>query len=624
MRTVARTTIGAAALVVLGLGGCISTDTPGPDLPAMCQSSTDCDSPSGEVCDEGVCWGDPPAQARFAAVLVPPAERVDLPVAVVPILSIGADGSIGGLAFPGAIKVSGRVLLACPEAPAGRYPCGDEGSVAAQVVVERAPGFTGGPAYSRSVVAIADVGPGQEAFSFLLPRDEDAEYRITIVPDDSVGGEDIAPGQIAPPRQIVVVADHDQQVEWILGEPAELKTLTGCVQNVLGEGEPYASMKVVAYGRWTQLSPLERASSRSVTDAHGCFELSVPRDMLDEFDISVTPAPGAILPSITLRGEFVRDPPEGAGEEAVHAIDPPIVMPDAPAPITFRLPVEAQGSAGGQERVIGADVRFTTVFTPPSLNEDRNVEIRFDAQAVTESAEPDEAGVATVQLYPGGNNNRRYLVSVVPAAGSQFQAAFDREVEVGADGADLLEPLTLERRTAVTGVAVAKDGEPVADAPIEALPSSLFRQGLELDALRAVVAALPVATATTDASGKFLLWLDRELVGRAASYDIDVTPPTYSGAPSWSFEDVEMPSSADPLDLGVRELPEASFARAVVRDQSGAPVPGAEVDLYQLPADDYCASQSKLDPASCQPPAKLRGVWRTDPDGVVRVVLPDP
>jgi hypothetical protein len=32
----------------------------------------------------------------------------------------------------------------------------------------------------------------------------------------------------------------------------------------------------------------------------------------------------------------------------------------------------------------------------------------------------------------------------------------------------------------------------------------------------------------------------------------------------------------------------------------------------------------KVDPAECDPPAKLRGVWRTDEDGVVRVVLPDP
>jgi hypothetical protein len=614
----------ALALLGLGAAGCISAETP-PQIAPMCESAVDCDGAAGEVCDEGVCWGDPPASATFAAVLIPPAERTDLAVAVVPLLAIGADGSIGGLAFPGAIRISGRVLLACPENDSARYPCGEQSSVAAQLVVERAAGFPGGPSLSRAVVATAEVAPGQEAFSFLLPRNPDAEYRITILPDESVGGEGIAPGEIAPPRQIVVTAGEDQVVDWVLGEPAELKAMRGCVQNVVGAGAPYAAMKVVAYGRWTKLSPLERASSRSVTGPEGCFELSVPRDMLDEFDIQVSPAAGAILPSLTLRREFVRDPPEGAaGEEAVHVIQPALIMPIAPAPTTFQLPIQATGSAGGQEPVIGASVRLTTVFTPPSLNEDRAVEIRFEAQALTETGPDDDAGVATVQLYPGDENNRRYEVSVVPPAGSQFQAAFGREIDVGIGGAEVLEALTLERRTAVTGLVLSLDDEPVADAPIEALPSSLFRQGIDRPDDAAEVAALPAATSTTDATGAFLLWLDRELVGQTASYDIDVIPATYSGAPGWSFEDVEIPGSGEPLDLGTRNLPGASFARAVVRDQSGSPVPGAEVDLYQLPSPDYCANQTKVDPAECEPPAKLRGVWRTDEDGVVRVVLPDP
>ena len=614
----------AACLLGLGVAGCISAETP-PQIAPMCESAVDCDGAAGEVCDEGVCWGDPPASASFAAVLVPPPERTDLAVAVVPLLAIGADGSIGGLAFPGAIRISGRVLLACPEVDSARYPCGEQGSVAAQLVVERTAGFPGGPSLGRAVVATAGVGPGEEAFSFLLPRNPDAEYRITILPDESVGGENIPPGEIAPPRQIVVTAGEDQVVDWVLGEPAELKTMRGCVQNVVGEGTPYAGMKVVAYGRWTQLSPLERVSSRSVTGPDGCFELSVPRDMLDEFDIQVSPAAGAILPSLTLRREFVRDPPEGAaGDEAVHLIQPALIMPIAPAPTTFQLPIQATGSAGGKEPVIGANVRLTTVFTPPSLNEDRVVEIRFEAQALTEAGPDQDAGVATVQLYPGDENNRRYEVSVVPPAGSQFQSVFGRQLDVGIGGAEVLEALTLERRTAVTGLVLSLDDEPVADAPIEALPSSLFRQGLDRPDHAADVARIPVATSTTDATGAFLLWLDRELVGQTASYDIDVIPATYSGAPGWSFEDVEIPGTGEPLDLGNRNLPGASFARAVVRDESGSPVPGAEVDLYQLPSPDYCAEQMKVDPAECDPPAKLRGVWRTDEDGVVRVVLPDP
>jgi hypothetical protein len=600
------------------LTGCISPASE-ETLPPMCESKDDCNAAAGEVCDEGVCWGDPPAEARFAALLVPPVERADLPVAVVPLLTIASDGTIGGLEFPEPVAVHGRVLLACPEGAEAPYACGEDFSVGAQIVIERAPAFTGGQATSRAVVAAAGIGPGQDAFSFLLPRDPDAEYRITIQPDDSVGGDTIAPGQIAPPRQIALRADRNRQVDWVIGDPAELKTLRGCVQNVVGEGAPYAGMKVVAFGQWTQLSPLERASSRSVTDQDGCFELTVPRDMLDEFTITVQPGDGALLPTFTLRGEFVRDPAEGV--QTVHTIDP-LVMPSAPAPTSFRLPIEAQGSAGGQEPVVGAAVRLSTLFEAPALNGDRDVEIRFDTQAVTSDGE--ESGVAQVQLYPGGEANRTYLVTVIPPAGSQFQAAFERELSVGIGGAEVLQALTLERRTAVTGVAEMKDGEVLAAAPIEARPSSLFRQGLDQDAKEAAVAALPVATATTDADGRFLLWLDRELVGQAASYDIDVTPPLSSGAPSWSIDDVDLPSDGKPLDLGTETLPRASFARATVRDARKEPVPGAEVHLYQLPPEDYCADQMKLDPIQCDPPARLRGIWPSDKEGIVRVVLPDP
>jgi len=72
--------------------GCISGVDDGGVEP-MCVETADCDQAHGEVCDDGVCWGDPPEGVTFAAVLVPPDDRTDLPVAVVPALSIAADGT---------------------------------------------------------------------------------------------------------------------------------------------------------------------------------------------------------------------------------------------------------------------------------------------------------------------------------------------------------------------------------------------------------------------------------------------------------------------------------------------------------------------------------------------------
>jgi hypothetical protein len=613
-----------AIAVALAAAGCID-DVAGGDL-KMCEDTSDCDAANGEVCDDGVCWGDPPAGITFAAVLVPPDDRIDLPVAVIPALSIADDGTIVGLSFPQAVTVSGRVLLACPDIevePDPVYDCGPERSVGAQITIERASPFPGGPVLSRTIVAAGAVGPGEDAFSFLLPREAGAEYHITITPDEATGGANMAPGEVAPPRQITISADGDQDVEWVLGDPDQLKTIAGCVQNVVGDGAPYAGMHVQALGRWSQLSPMTRASSRSYTDDEGCFTLRVPIKMLDEFDIQVQPAPGAILPTLRLRGEFVRDPVEG--ELVEHVIDPPLEMPTAPAPTSFRLPVEALGSAGGQEPVPGAAVKLTTAFPLPE-SEMRDIEVTFTAETVTSALEAAEPGVAEVELYPGSEENRIYQVQVVPPPDSQVQSAFALEVPVGIGGSgQVLEAVTLSRRAALSGIAVTAIGDPVASAPVQAGASSSLRLQVESEEVDAILAQLQFPTATTDEEGLFLVWVDRELAGEAATYDVDVSPaPFSSDAPSWTFEDIAVPAEGESVELGQLVLPEASYARGLVRDRRDSPVIGAEVRIYQLGADDYCTRILDIGDADCVPPAHLRGIWASDQSGAVKVVLPDP
>jgi hypothetical protein len=611
--------------LALAASACINSVDDGGPAP-MCEDSSDCDTASGEICDQGVCWGDPPEDVTFAAVLVPPDERTDLPVAIVPALAIADDGTIVGLDFPPAVTISGRVLLACPPIevdPDPVYDCGPERSVGAQITIERASPFPGGPVISRTIVAAGAVGPGEDAFSFMVPKDPSAEYRITITPDDSAGGDMIAPGELAPPRQLTITADADQEVDWVLGDPDALKTIHGCVQNVVGDGSPYAGMHVQALGRWSQLSPLTRASSRSYTDESGCFTLRVPIRMLDEFDILVQPAPGAILPTLRLKGEFVRDPVEG--EIVEHVIDPPLVMPSAPAPTSFRLPVEAPSSAGGPERVPGAAVRLTTVFPLPD-SESRDIEVTFTAEAVTSALDAVEPGVAAVDLYPGSEQNRTYQVQVVPPPDSQFQSAFDLVVPVGVGGsAGVLEPVTLSRRAALTGVALTHAGEPVASAPVAATAASALRLTVQSDEVGAILDQLQFPSATTDEAGSFLVWVDRVLVGQQATYDLDVSPaPFASDAPSWTFEDIAIPAEGESVDLGELVLPEASYARGTVRDRRGQPVVGAELRLYQLGAADYCTRILEIGSADCEPPAHLRGIWASDENGLVKVVLPDP
>ena len=63
-----------AVLLLTLLAGCLDVPS-GPDV--ECSTTSDCDSASGEICDEGVCWGNPP-QGMYAVVISPPSSRKDL------------------------------------------------------------------------------------------------------------------------------------------------------------------------------------------------------------------------------------------------------------------------------------------------------------------------------------------------------------------------------------------------------------------------------------------------------------------------------------------------------------------------------------------------------------------
>src|SRR5262249_34698510 len=69
-----------AALVLLA--GCLEV----PKAPGQeCATNSDCNTAAGEVCDEGVCWGNPPT-GMFAATVSPPAVREELVATEIPLL----------------------------------------------------------------------------------------------------------------------------------------------------------------------------------------------------------------------------------------------------------------------------------------------------------------------------------------------------------------------------------------------------------------------------------------------------------------------------------------------------------------------------------------------------------
>jgi hypothetical protein len=610
-----RRSVALAVALATGAAGCISADD-GP--PSMCDDTDDCDHAAGEICAEGVCYGDPPDGAAFAAVLVPPDYRSDLAVTELGGLTIARDGTVSGLDFAPSIEVRGRVLLACPAAPED-YPCGPGASIAAQITIERAAGFPGGPPWRRQVVASAGIGPLGQGFAFRLPRDG-ATYRVTLRPQTDeargfAGGPD--PAEVAPPRQLTLTATEDQAVEWYVGEPNDLERIIGCVRDPAGARRPFAGMQVTAFGRWTELGQLERASTLGSTDSVGCFDLLVPQKMVDRFDIVLVPAPGSTLPTLRLFDEAVPDPLEG--QEALHEITPFLLMPTTEAAVAVRLPVRARGG----DAVAGADVHFTTTFATPDQPDapGRRVLIQHDVQTVTAGPDADHPGDAEARLYPdAGGAARTYAVTIVPPAGSEYAAAWDLETDVTAAGG-ALPAATLGRRVRLEGSVRTFDGDDLENTPVEVKLSPRFRAAVEDDAVATAAEALPLGTTTTDDDGGFSLWLDRELIGEPAYYELEIKPAFYDG-PRWSFDGIEVPSGVE-VDLGEVELPEASYARGPIHDPRGSAVPGAELRIYQLPAPAPCEDPD-ADPATCAAAAILRGTFVSDELGVVRPVLPIP
>src|SRR5947208_906555 len=126
-----------AASAVL-LVACISApSTPG----VMCESTSDC--ASGEVCQEGVCWGDPP-MGTFAATLAPPAARADLVSSDIPLLVIPQNGWLDSLELAAPVTVTGRVEAYC--APSSQT-C-DTSSLGARITFTRKSSFAGGTPFS--------------------------------------------------------------------------------------------------------------------------------------------------------------------------------------------------------------------------------------------------------------------------------------------------------------------------------------------------------------------------------------------------------------------------------------------------------------------------------------------
>ena len=238
--------LAATVLVALGLGaGCL--EVPGAQG-SECKVDSDCNTASGEVCFEGLCYGDPPL-GMYAATLSAPITREDLIATEVPLLTLFSDGDLGPLTLETPVTFSGRVEAACSTS---QTTCSTM-SIAAQVRITRPSRFPGGPALRLVALSKSGMPRGTDSFTIEIPRTHpgDPPYRITIDPEGGSdtppthGGKD--PAQLVPPRRLALAAETDiEHQTYALGSNAV--QISGTLKD--GLGTALTKYRVVALGRW--------------------------------------------------------------------------------------------------------------------------------------------------------------------------------------------------------------------------------------------------------------------------------------------------------------------------------------------------------------------------------------
>jgi hypothetical protein len=563
--------------------------------PPMCQVTADCDA--GEVCDENVCWGNPPP-GMFAAVVSPPSERsADLASREVLMLPpISSDGWIEDMHLDAAVTFNGRLEALC------ETPC-DSLTLAAEITVTRPSVFSGGPGF-RKVVAVED-----ESFEIKLPATGPADqpFTVTVVPAgrDAPGTSTLFARQV-PPLQVELAIRSNLSGSVLALGGFNLPKIAGTIRTK--NGLPLPGYRVVALGRWAADQPPTEVSTVGFTGPGGNYELTLSRNLVGNVEIVARPFGPALLPE--LRAGAI------SGDSDSTEV---LVLPStsAGAEIPVSIVVDHKDTGGEIAPVAGARVLISSSFA------DSSGSMWFSTEGFTNTE-----GVVRLKLLDTPELVPGYKLSIIPPPSSKASALFAKPY--------VLQPTTSQRlgmRIAITGALHGADNKPVSYVSVTARPSVRFLWSLEADA-QAFLGAIPTSTAVTSERGEFVLFVDHALPSGSSDqaatvwghYDLTFEPPTAKArVPSWTRTGVELPrdASQSALALGEVQLPDAAYVRGYVYDDQNARVEGAEVRLYQVQLDPGVCEQTRFEPlGSCTIPPLLLGRAASGEDGMARLTLP--
>jgi hypothetical protein len=596
VRRIVTRTLGAC--VVTALAGCLSVPA---EIAPMCESTVDCDGEHGEVCEEGVCWGNPPA-GMFAAVISPPSNRRDaVPRELLP-FTLSSDGWMGELRLDPPALLNGRIVAFCPSPMTG---C-DATPLAATVTVSRPSLFRGGPGFKT----IVNVEAGAESFSIPVPAVGEGEppYTMVIAPDSArptSASPSTSPAERVPPLRMQVTTSVNAAVETIQLGGDGLPVISGNLSDALGRG--LSDYQVVALGRWDLGEPAIEASTVDYTDANGNYAVTLADGLVGAVELvarpAVTPGTGTratteIAPTIRVR---ILDATQSSQRNVVAPVD-------LGTGVTVPVVVTGVDLNGKISNVRGAVVSVSGVLT--------NMQTSF---TISDEQVTDDKGQVMLRLLDGAGIVGSYRLSVAPPASSTLSAALGRPLLVTAAPTEV----RLGARIALRGVIQDSSGNPLNNVAITARPSLRFLWSLDVEP-QAFVSALPVASAVTQETGEFVIWVDSEVDMIWGRYDLMIEPPTTALSPTYIASELVIPRSTtlDAFSVGALTLPDAAYVHGQIVDSSGGAVEGAELKLYLVePAAALC-SEVKHAPPSCPIPAQLQGRDTADSKGTVRLVLP--
>lgn len=557
----------------------------------MCRSNDQCNRAFGEVCEEGVCWGNPPP-GPFAAVIAPPSARRDLVPREQAQVPIPDFGWMGDLVLEPPVTLSGRVVAFCPPPMTG---C-DGTSLGATITVSRPTQFLGGPGFST----VVNVEPG-EPFSIPVPRTRagDDLYTVVVVPD---GGQlpGTGPAALVPPMHTELSLMSSMSKTIALGGLG-LPTITGALTDSSALG--ISNYRISAIGRWDTTAPPSEVSTIDVTDAMGLYSVTLSDELVGTVELVARPVTAGTAPTIHV-----------ANIEASTTTRNIAVPANLGSPVTLTDAVRVIGldRSGNLAPVRGAVVHVTGTVTSG-----------LTSFTITDEQVTSSDGIVSLHLLDGAGIAGAYRLSITPPPSSTLGVIYQQRFTIGQ-----APTIRLPARVALRGRIVDFDGKPMPFVTVTARPSLRFLWTLE-PAVQTFAAAIPAATevtpdATSEIGGGFAVWVDPHIAQVWGHYDLLIEPPAGSLAPSYVVAEVEIPrdSTIDSVNLGDIGTPDAAHVRGRITDVNGEPVENAELRLYRITTALGLCSEVAHAPASCPIPAQLQARSTSDDVGTVRLALP--